>query len=339
MNFFKINSKGDLLNVEGNLVQDNDLTKKIISSITLKNNVYLTAEDEIVEVYNFVYIVSHIDSVEGEILHCKGQYDLPLKLNLREAFLNYEDKFIIYTFDKVPAMLSDVAQEQLFDMSDEFSDDSITIRNVNYLTPAWLKKNSLVTQPKFWSEQYIEQKTPWDLGKPSPSLVWALQKFKLPKMRIAVLGCGSGHDAHYFSSLGHKTIGFDFSSEALQVAKKQYGENSNLKWCQQDLLNLETQYFQQFDLVFDHTLYCAIDPNFRSDLVKTWERLLTDQGQILGVFFTMPKVQGPPYGATEAEISQRIGSYFRTDFWMRSRVSAPSRMGTELIVLATKVDL
>jgi SAM-dependent methyltransferase len=336
LSFFKVTASGEVLNINGDLLTDPYESNQILKSLRLENNKYLTPNNEIVEVSDFPYIVDSILEIGSESLKATAQYDLELVLNLNQIYLDYKDQFIIYTMEGIPALLSESAQDQLFDLADEFSDDDITIQGKVYRTDAWINKDAKISDPGFWSQRYQENITEWDLNEASPSLVWALTKFKLPKLRVAVLGCGKGHDAYYFSSLGHKAVGFDFSPEAIAAAKNKYGETQNLSWKLQDIFNLDESLWGQFDLVFDHTLFCAVDPEQRNAVVKSWQKLLADQGQLLGVFFTMPNRNGPPYGATEGEIRDRISPYFRTDYWARSRASTPKRMGKELIVLATK---
>ncbi len=328
---------GEVLNAEGHLLQDKTIVVKVLESIRLENNQYLTDKNEIVEPFNYIFLIHKIHSFKNKKLVVTAQYDIQLELDAEKIFLNHKDQFIIYTTSGLPVLLSAEAQDQLFEMADAFSDEDIILDGKIFPTQPWLRPDSEISHPDFWTQKYESKLTPWDLNEASPSLIWALQKFKLPRMRVAVLGCGRGHDAYHFALQGHKTTGFDFSAKALLEAQKLYGQSNNLTWVQQDVFNFNSDYFEQFDLVFDHTLFCAVDPDKRQSLVKTWERLLTDQGQILGIFFTMPKTNGPPYGSTENEISERLSAYFRTDFWMRSRVSAPSRMGKELIVLATKI--
>ncbi len=345
--FIKINLKGEVINSKGQIVSDIDDAVDILESVTLNEKFkYQTISDEIVEVFDFLFIINKVEW-SGEAgfqaqLQAKAQYDIKLNLDLNQIYLDYKDRFIIYTEKGIPCVLNANAQNQLFELSDEFSDEDITLGGQVYSTSPWLSPDSRISESDFWSERYFEQRTEWDLNEPTPCLVWALKKFKLPKMRIAVLGCGRGHDAAYIASQGHKVTGFDFSQEAILEAQKIYGipkESSNIKWVQQDIFDLSEDYFGQFDLIFDHTLFCAVDPDRRSKLVDQWYRLLAPQGQILGVFFTMPKPNGPPYGTTEEEIQTRIAKKFRKDFWERSKVSIPRRMGKELIVLATKAEL
>ena len=338
MNFLKIDPKGHVLNAEGHPITDGAQFENTLRSTRIEEHKYVTSSNEVVEVYDYVFLIESIDSIEDGLIKATTQQGLAVDLDPKQFILNYRDQYIICTPEGVPALLSDEAQDELLNLSDEFSDDDITLNGETYPTPFLYKTDKAVSDSKFWSGLYEENDTGWDINEASPALVWAMQKFKLPKMRVAVLGCGRGHDAHYLSTQGHKVVGFDFSQNAIDEAKKLYGEYENLSWQVQDVFNIKSELKEQFDLVCDHTLFCAIDPENRNRLIKAWDFLLAEQGQLLGIFYTMPKNYVPPYGATEAEIKDRISPYFRTDFWMRSRVSIDRRMGKELIVLATKSE-
>lgn len=338
MNYFKVNARGEVLNSNGEVISDDFESESILKSIQVKDNKYMTTIGDIVEVYDFVYVVEEILDLEEGLIKVQAQNGIRLELNPQLFFLSYKDEFIIYTTTGVPTLLTPEAQNQLMDLSDGFSDDDITLKGVRYPTPQWIRADKDVSNVKWWSGLYKENDTGWDLSGPSPVLQWAMQKFKLPKMRVAVLGCGKGHDAHYLSTLGHKVVGFDFSPEAVKEAQALYGESRNLSWRVQNIFELDEKLKGQFDLVFDHTLFCAIDPENRKYLSKAWDFLLAENGQILGIFYIMPKIMGPPYGATEGEIFDRLAKFFRVDYWARSRASIERRLGQELLVLATKTS-
>ncbi len=342
IDFLKVSINGEVLDSKGQPLPAPQ-AKSILESTTLSPKyIYSTVEDQIVEVFDFLFIIKKLEWSSGSKINGNAQYGIQLKLDLNQIYLDYKDRFIIYNDMGIPCVLSAFAQNQLFDLCDEYTDDDMTLGGVTFETGPWLSPNSRISEADFWSERYIEQRTEWDLNEPTPCLVWALKKFKLPKMRVAVLGSGRGHDAAYIASFGHIVTAFDFSPEAMAEAQKIYGgykeTSSSITWACEDIFSLSPNYFGQFDLVFDHTLFCAVDPLKRDLLLNTWHKLLAPQGQILGVFFTMPKPNGPPYGSTEEEILTRLSKKFRKDFWERSKVSIPKRMGKELIVLATKSE-
>jgi SAM-dependent methyltransferase len=106
---------------------------------------------------------------------------------------------------------------------------------------------------------------------------------------------------------------------------------------QADIFHLPAEMTGAFDMVFEHTCYCAISPSRRNELVRVWRRVLTEGGHVLGVFFTMDRPNGPPYGGSEWELRSRLGKTFRLLFWTRLRDSVSSRLGQELLVYAQKI--
>lgn len=333
----KINHLGKALDNEGKIIEADVEGSSIIQSIFLDQKyVYRNSEDEIVEVSNYLYFVEKIIELHEGKASAVAQYDIVLHLDLSKVFLDYKDRFVIFNDQNIPCLLSDKAQEDLFELADSYDDDSITLSSKKYPTPPFLNPNTEIEISEFWSKKYENDDTGWDLNEPSPVLAWALKKFKLPKLRVAVLGSGRGHDAHLFSTQGHFTTGIDFSEKAIEQARTMYPESSNLKWLRGDVFNLPENLLGQFDLVFDHTLFCAIDPEKRKALVNVWKKLLSEQGQVLGVFFTMHKQLGPPFGSTEYEIEDLMLKEFRKDYWLRADSSVPKRLGKELLVLATK---
>ena len=56
-----------------------------------------------------------------------------------------------------------------------------------------------------------------------------------------------------------------------------------------------------FDWVFEHTLFCAIDPAERDEYVRAVLRWLKPNGQYLAVNYLIPDEAGPPFGTTREE--------------------------------------
>lgn len=336
--FVKIDKDGLVYDNSDQPLEDLDQIHSFLSSLKIDtNHTYrgkLAGQDAIVEPYSFAIVAQRVNSIVDSKLNVDCQNDYVVDLDLNKIFLDYADRFIIYSTQGIPVILSDEAQDQLFNMADAFDDDSITLENHQYPTPLWIGSNPDLSNSDLWSERYENQSTGWDMGAPSPTLVWAVEKLKLPRMRVAVLGCGAGHDAQFLASKGHMVTGFDFSQEAIDKAQTLYPSQQNLKWVNKDVFLMSEEYRGQFDLVIEHTCFCAIDPQRRSELVKVWRDILSPEGQVLGVFFVMPKNYGPPFGGTEEEIQSLMQKDFRNNLWVRSKVSHPARLGRELIVLA-----
>lgn len=262
--------------------------------------------------------------------------DLDLGVDLSSLCLDEWDRFHGKTPTGIPFVLNAEAQEQFFDLLEEFSDEDITFQGQTYPTPAWLGPTSPPVQnSNYWSSRYQEQSAPWELNSPSPILLKALPGLKLPKSRVLILGCGTGEDAAEFARQGHLVTAVDFTQESLDLGKKKF-PNLSIQWIQADALRLNESWLQAFDLIFEHTFYCAIHPRQRNELVDLWSKYLVPGGLFFGVFFTMEKRMGPPFGGSEWEIRRRLKDRYQILHWQRSRLSVPDRMGKELLVIAQK---
>ena len=61
---------------------------------------------------------------------------------------------------------------------------------------------------------------PWEKGEPSPGLVDFLSAHpELKRGRVAVPGCGTGHDVRAFAAAGFAASGFDIAPSAISQAE------------------------------------------------------------------------------------------------------------------------
>ena len=85
----------------------------------------------------------------------------------------------------------------------------------------------------------------------------------------------------------------------------------------------------QFDWLFEHTLFCAIDPSRRDDYVKAVLRWLKPGGQFLAIHYMIRDEQGPPFGVTQEELMERFLPHFELKQGWVPR-SYANRTGLEL---------
>ncbi|NJL25253.1 MAG: methyltransferase domain-containing protein, partial [Calothrix sp. SM1_5_4] len=264
-------------------------------------------------------------------------YGVTLRFPLASLCVDEWDRFHGASEDGVPFVLTRQAQFELFELLDEFDDDSITVHGQRHTVEPWLNPatGNDVNHDGFWSDIYrTEEKPGWEMGRESVVLPSVLPQIKMAKARVLVLGCGSGNDAAYFADQGHVVTGVDFSDEALSRARDKYGGKENLSFVQSDVFALPQSWNGQFDVVFEHTCYCAVDPSRRDELVRIWKRVLHPHGHLLGVFFVMEKRHGPPFGGSEWEVRRRLQKSFEALFWTRWRHSVEGRKAKELVVYA-----
>ncbi|HEY8269843.1 MAG TPA: methyltransferase domain-containing protein [Pseudobdellovibrionaceae bacterium] len=293
----------------------------------------------IVEAFDEPYVASQI-SLENKIWRMELPYNVRFEFELASLSLDEWDRFHGKANNEIPFVMSRKAQAHFFNLLDSFDDNSITFAGKTYEIPSFFPSNKELAKSDYWTKIYHQEVNPgWNLGEPAEALKDMLPRLKLPKSRVLVLGCGEGHDAALFAQAGHVVTAVDFSEEAIARAEKNYGHLPGVRFLKQDIFKLDQSFQSSFDLVFEHTCYCAIEPRRRQELVKVWKQVLHDQGQLMGVFFTMYKKQGPPYGGSEWELRQRLKDSFQFIFWGRWRQSRPNRQGKELFVYAQKRSL
>lgn len=182
-----------------------------------------------------------------------------------------------------------------------------------------------------WETRYQTKDMPWEKGAPSPGLVDFLASHRgLPGETVCVPGCGTGHDVREWAQAGFRAYGYDIAPSAIQLGKE-WTRTAGLKaeFRQADFLRGEPPF--QFDWLFEHTLFCAIDPSERELYVQAVLRWLKPTGHFLAVNYLIPDKDGPPFGTTRKELCQRFLPHF--DFkaeWVPR--SFPNRTGLELML-------
>jgi len=180
----------------------------------------------------------------------------------------------------------------------------------------------------YWENRYVTHDMPWEKGAPSPGLVDFLASHpELPKGTVCVPGCGTGHDVRAWAAAGFDVTGYDIAPSAIKLAsEKTQAAGLKAKFAQGNFLHDSPR--EKYDWVFEHTLFCAIDPSERADYVKAVGRWLKPGGNYLAVNYLIPDEDGPPFGTTRDELLK----WFQDDYellgdWVPR--SYPNRTGLE----------
>jgi methyl halide transferase len=145
-----------------------------------------------------------------------------------------------------------------------------------------------------------------------------------------VPGCGTGHDVRAWARAGFEAHGFDFTPSAVRLGRERT-EAAGLTAHFQQLDFLSDPPPRPFDWLFEHTLFCAIQPHQRDDYVPAVLRWLKPNGQYLAVNYLIPDQDGPPFGTTRAELWERFSPHFDLlEEWVPR--SYPNRTGLELML-------
>lgn len=172
---------------------------------------------------------------------------------------------------------------------------------------------------------------PWEKGAPSPGLVdFLVSHPELPRGSVCVPGCGTGHDVRAWAKGGFRAFGFDLAPSAIRLAVELTKAGGlEAKFQRADFLKADPPF--QFDWVFEHTLFCAIQPHERDEYVRALPRWLKPGGQYLSVNYLIPDEEGPPFGTTREELLRRFSPDFELlEEWVPR--SYPNRTGLELML-------
>jgi len=182
-----------------------------------------------------------------------------------------------------------------------------------------------------WEARYQSGDMPWEKGAPSPGLVDFLAAHRdLTGKTVGVPGCGTGHDVREWAKAGFAVHGYDLAPSAirLSIARTQ-AAGLRAEFHLANFLRDEPPF--QFDWIFEHTLFCAIDPGERELYVPAVLRWLKPGGQYLAVNYLIPDREGPPFGTTRDELIERFAPHFSLlSEWVPR--SYPNRTGLELMM-------
>lgn len=183
---------------------------------------------------------------------------------------------------------------------------------------------------KFWNNRYLENKTGWDIGHPSPPIKEYIDQLSDKNTRILIPGCGNAYEAEYLFNKGFENVFLlDIAPLALQhfANRVQQFPKKNL---------IESDFFQHegnYDLILEQTFFCAIEPTLRNDYVQNMHKLLKPKGKLVGLLFAEEFGNDhPPFGGTKEEYEQRFKRLFNIKKIEIAYNSIEQRKGRELFI-------
>jgi SAM-dependent methyltransferase len=226
-----------------------------------------------------------------------------------------------------------------------------------------------VSTAGFWEGLYAGGQDGWELGGPAPPLIDWLDRGgsfaaeepagepaasgppasgdrgSLPPRwssgvaaRVAVPGCGRGHDARLLARKGYRVWAFDFAEAATAEARRLAARESvDVTIEQRDVFALPEAYRGAFDGVWEYTCFCAIDPSRRAEYVDVLRAVLRPGGTLLACFYPIREgYDGPPFPVRVAEVERLLAPGFRVVDSGPPGRSADRRQGLEHLVRAVR---
>lgn len=141
-------------------------------------------------------------------------------------------------------------------------------------------------------ESAYSGKAPWDIGKPQKVFVDAADQIT---GSILDAGCGTGENALFFASRGHKVTGIDFLEEPIKRAKEKAAERGlPATFLVMDALHLN-DLPEVFDSAIDSGLFHVFSDEDRRRYVEGLASALKPGGRLFLLCFSdeEPGIQGP----------------------------------------------
>jgi hypothetical protein len=193
-----------------------------------------------------------------------------------------------------------------------------------------------------WETRYQAGDTPWEKGHASPALHELLESGPdWGAGPILVPGCGFGHDVRALSGLEIPVLGLDLAVSAVNRARE-LAISEMEAYELGDFLDPEWRVGREFSAVWEHTCFCAIQPEDRPRYAEAVAGCLQDGGLLAGVFFITPfdpgeEQEGPPFPTSVEELDAWFSPWFeRIRGWVPSK-AYPGRENREWIGLFRKI--
>ena len=179
--------------------------------------------------------------------------------------------------------------------------------------------------PEFWQSKFETNHVPWDRGASNPQLARWLDEHALKPCRIAVPGCGSGHEVVALAARGFEVTGLDYAPAAVArtrfalaaltaqtvttvttvtaataAARGSASPTLHAEVIEADVLKWNPP--APFDAAYEQTCLCALHPDHWVTYARQLHAWLKPGGTLFALFVQGLKpgaangfVEGPPY--------------------------------------------
>ncbi|WP_420629317.1 methyltransferase domain-containing protein [Candidatus Leptofilum sp.] len=187
----------------------------------------------------------------------------------------------------------------------------------------------------FWQQHYRNDRTPWDLGYPTPVFARLAASGDYPPGQMIVLGAGRGHDARLFARHGFDVLAVDFASEAVATMHLLNDAAHPVQVLQADIFELPMGMNGRFDYILEYTCFCAIDPARRGEYAALAARLLKPGGLYIGLAFPIGRRSGGPPFVVQPDAMIELLSEHGFSIQQREfpHDSVPSRQNIEELII------
>ena len=198
-----------------------------------------------------------------------------------------------------------------------------------------MMKNQKLDQ-SFWSEKYQSNQMGWDIGAVSTPIKEYIDQLEDKHVSILIPGAGNAYEAAYLFEQGFTDISIvDIAKEPLDNFRKMIPDFPKDKILQEDFFDHKGAY----DIIFEQTFFCAIDPSLRVGYIDKMKDLLKPGGKLVGLLFDFRLDNiGPPFGGSEDAYTIDFRKRFHLKTLAPCYNSIKPRQGKELFIIFEKVN-
>jgi len=173
----------------------------------------------------------------------------------------------------------------------------------------------------FFNEAY-KGTPPWDIGRPQAEFVRFARRGEI-RGSVLDIGCGTGENAIFFSTLGHEVWGLDSAPLAIKKARKKALDRAvQVEFKVGDALHLE-ELGRRFDTVTDCGLFHTFSDESRKLFVRSLKAALSKSGTYFMLCFSdkEPTDWGGPRRVSKEEIMQTFHAGWKINYVREARFS------------------
>jgi len=168
------------------------------------------------------------------------------------------------------------------------------------------------SHPDFWDERFAAGFKPWDQGGVPPALAGFLARAQPLGRRVLIPGCGSAYEAGWLDQQGFDVTAIDYSSAAIERARSVLPAPLAQRVLQ--LADFFAFPARPFDWIYERAFLAALPPALWKAWAQRLPELLSEAGEMAGLFFVGDAVpeprRGPPFITTRAELDSLLGAQF-----------------------------
>ena len=163
-----------------------------------------------------------------------------------------------------------------------------------------------------WEALYQQGDTGWDRGEVSPALhTWLEQGAFDGATTVLIPGCGRGHEVIELAKRGFDVTALDLAPSAIAHLKNML-KQEDVQASAECVNIFEYKKPEHFDVVYEQTCLCAIEPDEREQYAQAVYQWLKPNGKLLLSMMQTGDAGGPPFHCDFMDMKK----LFPSDKWV-----------------------